>query len=1004
MDVDFKTRARRTLFCLWAAAFGWPAALSAQEPFDTWTVRDGLPQSSVNDIRQTRDGYLWLATYGGLVRFDGVRFVVFDRATPGIGSIRILALHEDRAGTLWAGTDDGVLLRYRDGRFTTFDRSAGFYAPNVLRIDEGSDGALWVTSVGRVTRFDGARFEVFRPGDLPEGVRPRDGPTPEDPTAIHNRTAVWWHQDGRGLHCLLDGRVQRCLPAETLEGSKVVAVTTDQAGSLWVHLAGGSVIGRSERGVRRYTVTDGLPDVPRLEQLLEDREGSLWVIHRYAGSLSRVRGGAREVLPASNVLRVYEDREGSIWIGSASRGLLRVRRHVISMLTTADGLSSNNVYPLLRDRLGRVWAGTWGSGVNRIGHDGVAVFRMANGLPSDYITALHEDRAGRLLVGTRRGIADIAGRRVTPYRDPNGWLADHVWAIHEDDDGTRWFATDHGLVWQRGESWGRYTSADGLADDLAFVLLRSRAGPLWIGTQRGLSRLEDGTFTNYTERHGLVGNHVRALAEVDAALWIGTYDGGLYRLADGQLARFTTLDGLHDNGVFQLLDDGQGHFWMGSNRGLSRVKRADLADVADGRTGMLRVDVFGPPDGLTTPEFNGGRQPSGLRMPDGTLWLPTQGGIARVSPSAVRLNPHPPPVRVEAVRVGGRQVADWGGRVDVPTRRGAFEVDYTALSLVKSDQVRFRYRLQGLDDGWVDAGTRRTAAYHGLPHGQYTFQVIAANSDGVWNTEGQVLTVVVPAPVWRQAWFLALLGAAAAAVVVLADRRRIGRLRREHARQQAYASKLLETQEQERRRISNELHDSLGQALLLIRQRARAVAGNGDADHSPAAALTAIDSLAGRAYDEMKDLAYNLRPYHLDKIGLTRTLEGMLRRVSRACGYEIAADLDDIDDLVPADARIGVYRIVQEGVSNIVRHARATEAEVRIRRVARGIEIEIRDNGVGFPPATDGAETGGSGSVGLANLKERARTLNGEVAIESRASHGTTLRVRLAPDQTAHAS
>ena len=588
----------------------------------------------------------------------------------------------------------------------------------------------------------------------------------------------------------------------------------------------------------------------------------------------------------------------------------------------------------------------------------------------------------------------ISGNRIASYPDPMRWLDGNVWAIHEDQGGTFWFATDHGLVWQRGAQYGRYTTADGLVHDRVRALLRGREGQLWVGTSRGLSRLQDGRFTSYTERDGLVGNDVRALSEDDSALWIGTYDGGLYRLAGDRLTRYTTRDGMHDNGVFQILDDGRGHFWMGSNRGIARVSQADLREFAEGRLGAVRAARFGVIDGLTTLECNGGRQPSGLRMPDGTLWLPTQGGIAQVSPALVRANPYPPPVRIEDIRVSGTSMVPGDAGIEVPPHRNSFEADYTALSLVKSDQVRFKYRLVGLDEDWVDAGSRRTAAYHGIPPGRYTFQVIAANSDGVWNTDGHAMGIVVLAPIWRQGWFLWLLTAIAVTAVVAVDRRRIGRLRREHARQRAYARQLLDTQEQERRRISNELHDSLGQTLFMIRQRARtpdgAVAGGQDEDP-----LDAIDHLASRAYEEMKEIAYNLRPYHLDKIGLTRTIEGMVRRVSGACGLEITADLDNVDDLFSADAQIDVYRIIQEGVSNMVRHAAATEASVSIRRHAQGAELRIRDNGVGFAPDEERQGMNGPGHVGLTNLRERARTLNGVVTIHSRPGHGTTLLVRV---------
>lgn len=965
-----------------------------------WAVEDGLPQSSVNDILQTRDGYLWLATFGGLVRFDGVRFVVFDRATPGVRSLRILSLHEDRAGTLWAGTDDGMLLRYRDGRFTTFDGADGFHATIVLRIDEDAAGGLWLTSIDRVVRYDGRRFDTFEPGDFPLDVRPRDGPTAARPAAIRNRAAVWWGHDARGVHCLIAGRVELCLPASSLPGPPV-AVTRGRSGDIWVHTSDAGIVRRAGDRTWRYTANDGLPDVPDVRQLFEDRGGTLW-LHQFGGPVYRIRDGASRVVPVRDVQCHLEDREGSIWFGSASQGLFRVRHHVISMLTRDAGLSSNNVYALLRGRGGGVWVGTWGGGLNHVAGDRVEVLRAADGLPSDLIAALHEDHGGRLLVGTPSGVAVVDGRRLARHPDPHGWLGDNVWAIHEDADGTFWFGTDHGLVRHRGAEWARYTTADGLADDVVGVLLRGGDGGLWIGTRRGLSRLRDGRITSYGEPDGLVGNHVRALDERDGALWIGTYDGGLYRLAGGRLTRFTTRDGLHDNGIFQLLDDGAGHFWVGSNRGISRIRRADLQASADGPSREIPVTVFGLTDGLTSLECNGGRQPSGLRMPDGTLWVPTQGGIARIRPSSVRPNRYGPPVRIEEIRVGGRAVVPLGAAVDVPPDRHNFEVEYTALSFVKAGQVRFRYRLQGLDEEWVDAGTRRVAAYHGVPPGRYVFQVTAANADGVWSTDGQALAIVVLAPIWRQSWFLAVLALAAVAAVVWVERRRILRLRREHGRQLAHARQLLDTQEQERRRISNELHDSLGQTLLMIRQRSRLAQESPGPEQRSGEHLEAIADLAGRAADEMKEIAYNLRPYHLDKIGLTRTIDGMLRRVSRACDLPIAADIEPVDDLFPADAQIGVYRIVQEGLNNIVRHAAATEASVSIRRTGGEVEIEIRDNGVGFMPDGDRPSAGVPAPIGLANLQERARALNGTVTVRSHPGHGTTLLIRLVPGEAAH--
>jgi signal transduction histidine kinase len=326
-------------------------------------------------------------------------------------------------------------------------------------------------------------------------------------------------------------------------------------------------------------------------------------------------------------------------------------------------------------------------------------------------------------------------------------------------------------------------------------------------------------------------------------------------------------------------------------------------------------------------------------------------------------------------------------------------VRYTGLSFVKSEQIRFRHRLVGLDETWIDAGDRRTVAYHRIPPGRYEFQVMAANSDGIWSDESDRATIVVLAPVWQRWWFLSTVGLAALAAVVAAERRRARRQRREHARQQGYARQLLDAQERERRRISNDLHDSLGQSLLLIRAQAR-TPGNGQ-DGPERTGL--ISSLAGKAYEEMKEIAYDLRPYHLDKIGVSRTIEGMLRRTSGAFDIALEADIDNIDDAVPAHAAIHVYRIVQESVTNIVRHSAATRARVSVRREAGGVEIEIADNGRGIRAERGVANGAAAAGLGLMGIEERARSLNGDVTIQSAPGAGTTIRVSLPSVTCGHA-
>jgi len=377
-------------------------------------------------------------------------------------------------------------------------------------------------------------------------------------------------------------------------------------------------------------------------------------------------------------------------------------------------------------------------------------------------------------------------------------------------------------------------------------------------------------------------------------------------------------------------------------------------------------------------------------MEDGTFWFPTQGGVAVVDTRAVRTDDREPPVLVEAFHLDGDAVAFRDGVTAGPDRN-SFEIRYTAMSFVKPEQIRFRYRLVGLDDHWVDAYDRRTATYYRIPSGRYEFQVAAANGDGEWSRRPARVSIVVLAPVWQRAWFLALTGVAVAALIVAVDRRRAARLRWDHERQHAYARQLLEAQEKERRRISNDLHDSLGQSLMLIRAQARS-AGNGHGVHDPA--LDTIASLAGKAYDDMKAIAYDLRPYQLDKVGVSRTLDGMLKRIDQASSVAVESDIAIIDDVVPSEAAIHVYRIVQEAVNNIVRHSGATHARVSVRRDAEGVEIEIADNGHGLQTPPEPAANGTLPGFGLMGIEERVRSLKGNVALRSSPGTGTTLRVR----------
>jgi signal transduction histidine kinase/ligand-binding sensor domain-containing protein len=969
------------LVALFILLFAFVPPAFGQVRFETWTTESGLPQNSVMDIVQTRDGYLWLATLGGLVRFDGVRFVVFDSSEEGIKSQRVRALHEDRKGRLWAATEDGMLIVYSSGRFETHAILSGVPDAMGLTIDEDDSDTLWITWSGAVTKFDGKRFVNYLPGDFEHEVRPSNPVT----LAAGSR---WWSQDSTGVHVLIAGRVRTFSLTVAPEVAVVTAVNSDRHSNVWMLTTGAGAF-RSRNGhVEQFTVENGLPTNRLSGRMRADRRGAIWYSNDAAFQAYRVHANEREQLDLPGIQTLYEDREGFIWLGT-NTGLFRVRDSMVTMLSERDGLSANFAYSILQDKRGVFWIGTWGGGLNRYHHGKFTTYRQTDGLPSDLITSIYEDKAGRLWIGTSAGgVSTFENGGFTRFLDAEQHLTGRVYGMHEDQTGALWFATDRGLVRMSGGRTFRFTTQDGLSADELLSLLEDRDGALWIGGFQGLTRLKNGVFTRYTERDGFIGRQVRALYEdAERILWIGTYDGGLYRLAQGRLTRYTRKDGLHDNGVFQILEDSGGYLWMGSNRGISRISRRELNNFAEGRIAALAPMVLDRRDGLATGEINGGRHPPGWKADNGALWFPTLGGVAIIDPKLFDVDAVSLSVVVEEFRVDGVPV-DFLGGVTIPQGALTFEARYTVPRFRRPDQAKFRYRLVGLDEHWVYAGERRAASFHRLPPGHYRFVVSAADYDGAWDGETQAVNITIVPPFWRQWWFVSLTVAILIASITIGHQRRVQGLHRRNAQQEEFAKQLIESQEHERQRISSEVHDSLGQELAIIKLRARAAASreaNGEA-----ADFAAIAASAEKMDAEMKAIAQGLHPYLLDKIGLRRTIEAMIRRVSAECQIDMTVDIEELDDLVAEHHRIHVFRIVQEAVSNVVRHSGAHRATITIARRDGTVEIAVQDDG---PMLTSTARDLSEG-FGLRGMRARARILGGSIHIQSGSHIGTMVVAR----------
>jgi len=549
-------------------------------------------------------------------------------------------------------------------------------------------------------------------------------------------------------------------------------------------------------------------------------------------------------------------------------------------------------------------------------------------------------------------------------------------------------------------SWSLLTTKDGLATNDVRVIIGGRAGNVWIGGYGGLTNLDHGQFKHWTEADGLASNSIRSLYEDrDGVLWIGTYDGGLGRFADGRFTRCTVREGLFGNGVFQILEDRRGYLWMSCNRGIYRVSKSELNELAIGKRAAVFSAVYGKSEGMRNAECNGGLWPAGIRARDGKLWFPTQDGAAVVDPEAVTPNPVPPPVVIESISLD-HEPQPLDRLLRVPPGSENLELEYTALSFFNSEHIRFRYRLEGLDRAWIEANTRRTAYYSHLPPGDYVFKVIAANSDGVWNTQGQSLSIVVLPPFYRTWWFVALTLMGVLVSVVLIWRSRVSQLKQAHAVQQAFTRQLIASQESERKRIAAELHDGLGQQLVMIKNLALISLSDGTLQTTSRPQIEEISAQASHALGEVKKISYNLRPYQLDRLGLTKAIQGILKQASGATTISFTAEIDEIDNVLAKDSEINFYRIVQECINNLVKHSQAAKASVAVRRTGNELLLMIKDNGKGFTP---GATSSGSdlGGFGLIGISERTQLLGGRLAIQSEPGQGTMISIKI-PLRDAH--
>lgn len=984
----------------WAPLAGQRARALVQPPefaMDHWTTRDGLPQNSVNAIVQTPDGYLWVGTFGGLARFDGSTFEVMGRRdSAGRHTDRVLALAVGRDSALWVGTEAG-LLRYHRGATDVYTIADGLPDAEVMAVYVDRSGTVWAGTSRGIARYADGRFEALSQAE---------GQPLSDVTSImQDAHGTLWVNAGDRFEALEGGALSDARWRARPAAGALNVLLQDRSGALWFSRSDGVI--RAAGPVPRAFVRAAGGHRPSL--MVEDPGGGYWLGTVNDGLFffqPDADGGAvrRYALPDGRteyrVRAAYVDRDGHVWFGTNANGLLRAKRNLFTTYTAANGLSSDVATAVFEDASGTIWAGTNCFGLNAINvaRRTVRLFKpRRSGDPTGdpCIFALTESPRGTIWAGTwGGGLTRLTAGHEQRYRRLPGLRDSVVLALFTDRDGTVWVGTNSGGVaaLRDGHVHASYTTADGLADNSVRTFYQTRDGALWIGTLGGLSRLQHGQFTTYAAAQGLSAAHVRAIHEdADGDLWIGTYGGGLDRLHRGAWTAVTRQDGLAEDVVSAILEDDQGRFWMSGNRGISRVARSELVAFTEGRVRRVHAVLYGEADGLRNAETNGGFQPAAWKDARGRLWFPTVRGLAVVDPRRVGRVDRRPPVMLEEIVVDGVSRPPAASIVIGPGRPN-LEFRYAGLSLTDPEHLTFRYRLQGFDDDWVEAGTRRVAYYPRLPPGRYRFVVTAANRDGVWNTSAAELGLRVLAPFWSTGWFRAALAAGLLGLVLAAAWWRQLGARRRRAAQHEFSRRLIESQEHERKRIARELHDGLGQELLVVKNRALLALRAEGVQSAVREQLRHIDEVVTHSLDNVRGLAHNLTPYQLDHLGLSGALRAMIEAAAGPVDIEFTAAVEDIDGLLPVEREINLFRIVQEAINNVVRHSGARRATVHVRRVGAAIAITVQDDGRGFDRRRGGAGRPAQGS-GLTGIGERVRILGGRVEVTSAPGRGTRIEI-----------
>jgi signal transduction histidine kinase/ligand-binding sensor domain-containing protein len=987
------------------AAAGWlcVAAAPAESATNTaawyarsWQSDDGLPNNSVSGLAQTPDGYLWLGTPTGLVRFDGIEFEEFapgEFIEPPDRGITTMLPGAD--GSLWLAMDRGAVVHLNGGSSRVFRGRLPRSIPNGLA--EDSQGDVWVTYRG------GAVYRINGGGDVSAAGPEHGFPAGTDICAITTdlQRRTWFAK--AGWFGMISNGVFHGLHRVDLAPARLAP---SRDGGVWLcvgfQLLKLSVAGQLQEVARFHADRGGTV----VTDMLEDRQGAVWVGTTFSG-LFRFGEAGFESIETTNeeIQSLLEDHEGNLWVGTRGGGLNRVSRRAITLEGPEIGLPFPAVQSICQDSEGTIWAATQNGALVRRTPGGWAPMPEQARGPRE-VTCLTADPRGGLWLGTRLdGLWSWRDGEFNQIAERGGIRGQTLHTLLVSRSGELWLGEENPPCVQRFRD-GEFRTYLAPPDSRVIrAMTEDAAGNIWAGTSRGvLLRISGDTLTEVTPRPLNELASIRTLhATPDGALWIGYAGWGLGRVKEGNYLEIRSEHGLYDDYLSQIVSDHKGWFWFGANRGIFKARERDLVAVAEGRLSRVRSIHYGRGEGLSSLQATFGSSPNALRSRDGRLWLPMRTGLAVVDHRELRENFQPPRALLRGVAVDDRPVAWYPGvlppknplveigspsKVRLLPQHRHIEFRFCALNFSAPESIQFRYRLEGFEEDWVEAGTRRTANYSRLAAGTYNFRVAACNTRGQWSEQTAVLSLVVSPFFHQTLWFRA--GAVTIftlLVVALVRYVSFRRLRRRLERLEAR-----EALHKERARIAKDIHDDVGANLTQIALLGELARQDNHQGQPPAERMARISGAAREAIKSLDEIVWAVNPRndtlaHLVDYTGQYTLD-FLTTAGVRCRLDLPEQTPACE--LSTDVRHNLFLIVKEALNNIVKYARAGTVWLRMQVHKESLLLEIEDDGCGFDPAPlqEGAD-------GLGNMRQRAEAVGGRFELVSHSGAGTKVRVTM---------